>query len=423
MKALSLTMAALAAMPTFAAELTTAKPADTDWTDAVKRAMVVYDNPDTFVQKVSFAFRQQWQMAVVQPNGSNGKHLKKGATPFNQEFRRNWLGVNIDMATGTRFHTYVRMGGLPTRETYVAGRTKRNFTYTGFYDIYLRQQFSGVKGLTARVGKFAHNFTSDLRISNAEILTVERSLICNQFGLDTNWGAEIDYKPNANNHIFVQFFANDRACASKSNAHKDAYRDGRGMKGEFGWEDKCFAIIGGTHKFGVTEHGHHALSAEYLHDFNNAYHDKRKPGANNYGAGFQDALSLGYAYKYDRFNLLTNVVTAFEPLPADGSKNLGWEIQPSYSISPRVDLVLRYTGMVGKDACKLSSDRYICTQTTAPAWVDSLHTFYAGASIYASAKNKHAAKIMFGVEYTTARKDGADCYNGWEFTTALRTNF
>ena len=30
---------------------------------------------------------------------------------------------------------------------------------------------------------------------------------------------------------------------------------------------------------------------------------------------------------------------------------------------------------------------------------------------------------MFGAEYTTARKDGKDCYNGWEFTTALRSNF
>lgn len=422
MKAITLTMAALAAMPVMAGQ-TTPPPAATDWTDSVKKALVVYDNNDTFVKKVSLQWREQWQMAVVQPNGSNGAHLKDAASPFNSEFRRSWLGVNIDLQTDTRLHAYLRIGGLPTRSTYAGGRTKRNFTYFNFYDIYVQQKIKGVEGLSLRAGKFAHKFTSDLRISNAEIMTVERSLISNQFGLDTNWGVEVDYKPDKQNHFFVQLFANDRASSGKSHSHSDVYGDGKGFKGEFGWEDKCFIIIGGTHKFHVTESGYHAISAEYLHDFNNAYHGQRKPGANNYGAGFQDALSIGYEYKEDKFTLLTNIVTAYEPLSAPGSKNLGWEIQPVYSISPHVDLVFRYVGMMGKDACKLGGDRYICTQTTAPAWVDSLHTFYVGANLYASAKNKHAAKLMVGAEYTTARKDGETCYNGWEFTTALRWNF
>ena len=428
MKTFKIAMAALAAMPAFAGEIAAPvtvapAPASKDWTDTVKKALVVYDNKDTFVQKVSFQWREQWQMAVVQPNGSNGLHLKKGASPFNSEFRRNWIGVNVDLETDTRLHAILRVGGLPTRSTYTGGRTKRNFTYTDFYDIYISQKIHGVDGLTARVGKFAHKFTSDLRISNAEIMTVERSLISNQFNLDTNWGVELDYKPDKQNNIFVQFFANDRACASKSPTHRDLYGDGKGFKGEFGWEDKCFGIIGGTHKFGVTEHGYHAISAEYLHDFNNAYHGKRRPGANNYGAGFQDAFSLGYEYKRDRFSVLTNIITAFEPQTAAGSKNLGWEIQPVYSLTPHVDLVCRYVGMTGHDACKLGGDRYICTQTLAPSWVDSIHTFYVGVNLYASSVNKHAAKLMFGAEYTTARKDGESCYNGWEFTTAVRLNF
>ena len=74
-------------------------------------------------------------------------------------------------------------------------------------------------------------------------------------------------------------------------------------------------------------------------------------------------------------------------------------------------------------ARQLGEDRYSCTLTPSPAWVDSLHAFDIGANVYASAKYKDAAKIMFGAEYTTARKNGQDCYNGWEFTTALRSNF
>lgn len=424
MKSYTFLMAALAAMPALAGQvaMAPATPTNSDWTDAVKRALVVYDNPDTFVQKVSFAFRQQWQMAVVQPNGSNGLHLKDAASPYNCEFRRSWLGVNIDTATGTRFHTYMRFGGLPIRETYSGGRTKRNFSYTDLYDIYLSQKFSAVEGLSMRVGKFAHKFTSDLRESNAEIECVERSLICNQFGLDTNWGIEFEYKPNKNDVMFVQLFANDRASASKNIGHSDVYGDGKGFKGEFGWEDKCFLIIGGTHKFGVTEHGYHALSAEYMHDFNNAYHGKQ-PGANNYGAGFMDALSLGYEYRRDKLTFTTNLVAAFEQQTGHGSNNIGLQLQPVYAVTPQMDLVFRYVGMTGDGACKLGGDRYICTQTTAPSWVDSIHTFYFGVDLYASPKNKHAAKLMFGAEYTTARKGGSDCYNGWEFTTAVRMNF
>ncbi|MBR5888135.1 MAG: hypothetical protein IKZ07_08005 [Akkermansia sp.] len=424
MNKLTFALTALAAMPAMAGQVTpvAAAPANTDWTDAVKRALVVYDNKDTFVQKVSLAFRQQWQMAVVQPNGSNGVHLHDSASPFNSEFRRNWIGLNVDMASGTRFHTYVRMGGLPTRSTYGTGRTSRNFTYTGFYDIYLQQKIHAVDGLTMRVGKFAHKFTSDLRESNADIECVERSSICNQFGLDTNWGVEFEYKPNKNDVMFVQLFANDRACASKNASHKDVYGDGKGFKGEFGWEDKCFIILGGTHKFGVTEHGYHALSAEYLHDFNNAYHGKNT-GANNYGTGFKDALSIGYEYKKDKLTVTTNAVAAFEQQKGTGTNNIGLQIQPVYAIHPQVDLVFRYVGMTGDGACKLGGDRYIGTQTTAPSWVDSMHTFYFGVDLYASAKLKSAAKLMFGAEYTTARKGGSDCYNGWEFTTAIRTNF
>lgn len=421
MKSLIFSVAALAAMPVLAGEAVTPPPAE-DWTDAVKRALVLYENEDTFVQKVSLAFRQQWQMAVVQPNGSNGLHLKDGAGPYNCEFRRSWLGVNVDMKTGTRFHTYMRFGGLPIRETYSGGRTKRNFSYTDLYDIYISQKI-GDKGLTLRAGKFAHKFTSDLRESNAEIEAIERSLICNQFGLDTNWGVELEYKPDKANQLFVQLFANDRASASKSLSHTDCYRDGRGLKGEFGWEDKCFIIIGGTHKFNVTEHGYHAISAEYLHDFNNAYHGRRKPGANNYGAGFKDAISIGYEYKKDKLTFTTNLVAAFEQQTGNGSNNIGLQLQPVYALTPQVDLVFRYVGMMGDGACKLGGDRYICTQTTAPAWVDSLHTFYFGVDLYASPKNKHAAKLMFGAEYTTARKGGSDCYNGWEFSTAVRMNF
>lgn len=420
-KSLLILAALPATLPAVAAE-----PAkSTDWADEVKKALVVYENKDTFINKVNFTIRQQWQMASVQPNGSNGLHLRKGAAPFNSEFRRSWLGLNVNMSSGTQFNIIGRVGGLPSRSTYTStGRTKRNFTYTDIYSVWVKQNIPAVKGLSIKAGKFAPNFTLDYRISNANITCVERSYICNQFGMDTNWGVELNYtSPDKKNILYLELMANDRACASKKMDHGDVYRDGRGLKGEFGWEDKCFIILGGTHKFDVTENGYQAISAEYMHDFNNAYHGRRNPGANNYGLGFKDALSIGYEMKQDKLTFQANVVAAFEQQTGHGTNNIGLQLQPIYAIHPQVDLVFRYTGMTGDGACKLSGDRYIYTQTYADAWVDSLHAFYFGVDLYASAKHKDAAKLMFGAEYTTARKDGSDCYNGWEFTTALRFNF
>ncbi len=397
--------------------------AERDWTDAIKDALVVYDNKDTFVQKVRFATMTQFQLAVVQPNSSNGGHIKDGASPVNQEFRRVWLGVNVDFASGTHFHTWVRPGGLPMRETYAGGRTKRNFTYTNLFDLWIQQDIRAVKGLSVKVGKIKPLFTTEYSTSSSTIKTVERSMVANQYGFDSNWGLDVTYAPNKADKFYFQLFASDRAPTNKDNGHSDVYRDGRGFKGEFGWEDRCYSILGASHKFRVTERGYHQVSAQYMHDFNNAYHGKRDAGANCYGPAMQDALSLGYDWKRDQLSFMANAVFSFETMGGQGTNNMGLVLMPVYALNPHVDLVFRYTGMMGDGACKLSSDRYICTQTNAPRWVDSLHAFYFGADLYASAKNPNAAKLMFGAEFVTARKDGADCYNGWEFTTAARWNF
>lgn len=414
---------ALFAVAATAASLPAIAASARDWTDAVKDALVAYQNKDTFVQKVRFAWMEQFQVAMVQPNGSNGRHLRKTASPMNQEFRRSWVGVNIDFSTGTQFHTWARIGGLPERETYTAGRTKRNFTYTDLFDIYLKQDIASLKGLSVRGGKLKPLFTTDYSTPSSAILCVERSIIANQFAQDSNWGLDAAYAPDKQNKFYVQLLANDRACASKNNGHADAYRDGRGLKGEFGWEDKCFIILGASRRFHVTEHGSQQVSAQFLHDFNNAYSGRRTPGKNNYGLGFKDALSLGYEFRQAPFALQANLVASFEQQTGHGSNNVGLQLQPMYSLTPHVDLVFRYTGMTGDGACKLGADRYICTQNNAQAWVDSLHSFYFGVNLYASAKNKNAAKLMFGAEYLTSRRAGSDYYNGWEFTSAARWNF
>lgn len=387
-----------------------------------KKALTVYDNKDSFVTKVRFAWMEQYQMASVQPNGSNGLHLKDGGSPFNHEFRRSWVGMYVDFRTGTQFHTWARLGGLPYRHTWKNGRTVRNFSYTDLFDIWVKQDIKAVKGLSVKAGKLKPLFTTDYSTSSSALACVERSFVGNQYGLDSNWGLDITYSPNKQDTVYFQLLANDRASASKSNAHRDAYRDGRGLKGEFGWEDKCFAILGASHKFNVTESGYHKVSFQYAHDFNNSYDNGTSPGANCYGIGVKDALSLGYEVKKDKWLFLANLVGNCE-MQNGGGNNIGIQLQPVYSLTDRVDLVFRYTGMTGDNACKLAADRYICTNTTASSWVDSINAFYFGADFYLSPKDKNMLKLMLGAEYTTARKNGSDCYNGWEYTSAIRWNF
>ena len=412
-------LSAMAASCAFAAETAETK----DWTDAVTKALTVYQNDNTFVKKVKFAWMEQFQVADVQPNGSNGLHLKKGASPVNEEFRRSWVGVNVDFSTGTKFHTWGRIGGLPYRKTYKGGREVKGYSYANLFDIWVSQDIKSVQGLTVKAGKIKPLITTDYTTASSALWCVERSVIGNQYGLDSNWGVDVTYAPNKQDKFYVQLMANDRATTDKNMSNTDVYRDGRGLKGEFGWEDKCFAIVGASHKFNVTESGYHAVSAQYGHDFNNEYHHARRKGANCFGFNTQDIVSLGYEYKHGKFHGLANLVSSFETNAGDGANNIGIQLQPMYAICPHADLVFRYTGVTGHNSCKLSSDRYVCTQTTAPAWVDSINTFYLGVDLYASAKNKNAAKLMLGAEYLTARKGGSDCYNGWEFTTAFRWNF
>ena len=126
-------MAAALAMGGVAQAITTSRIISATL-DNWKQGLTVYNNEDTFVTKVRLAWMEQYQMASVQPNGSNGLHLKDGGSPFNHEFRRSWVGVNVDFRTGTQFHTWARIGGLPYRHTWKNGRTVRNFSYTDLFE-------------------------------------------------------------------------------------------------------------------------------------------------------------------------------------------------------------------------------------------------------------------------------------------------
>lgn len=401
-------------------------PDASDWTQRVKDAMVVYKSDEGWVRKVVAQAIIQFQIADVQPNGSNGLHLKDGASPVNEEFRRVWLGTTLSTATDTTFHAYWKFGGLPAKSSYANGYTKKNYSYGGLFDIWLKQDIHAVKGLSVKMGKVKTLFTDDYITPNTQIKTIERSLISNQYGLESNWGVEWRYELNEDSMLYLQVLANDRASYSKSLTSDDSYRDGRGLKGEFGWEDKCFAILGGSHHFDKSEEGGQTLSFQYAHDFNNIYDGARDAGTNCVAMSVKDALSLGHKWTQGSFSVESAVIANFEMYKATDTgsgKNIGFSVMPVYALNPHVEFVLRYTCMMGRGACNIGADRFICQQTTTDKYVDSVNAFYIGANYYYSEKNPNAAKLMTGLEYTTAREGGSDCYNGWTLMSAIRFAF
>lgn len=397
------------------------------WVASLRERMTVWENESAFVQRVRLSWMEQYQMGVVQPCGGNGRHLKPGATPFDHEFRRSWVGATADLHSGTHLSVTARIGGLPARDQAAGQGMRKDYTYADLYEVWVQQDVATLPGASVKVGKVSPLLTTDYIASAAELTCVERSLIGGpQYGLDSDWGVELSYRPTDRAWVFAQLLANDRACEDKDNEHPDAYRDGRGAKGEFGWEDKCFAIVGGEYRLPGRGDSLHILSAQYAHDFDNTYGSASPAGANSYGLNAHDVLSLGYEWQQPRVTLITNIIANAEMRHAGAkgnNNNIGWQVQPVIHLLPRADLVLRYTGMTGRDACRLGADRYVTRRTTAPAWADSIHAFYIGTNLYLSAEDKHAAKIMLGAEYLQARRDGGTAYAGWEFLSALRWRF
>ncbi len=393
----------------------------------IKEGLVLYQDEESFVREVKLGIFAQYQMALVQPSGSNGQHLQEGASPFNDEFRRVWATLKADFATDTSLNAIWKFGGIPSMESYSNGQAVDNYSYAGLFTLYLDQKIAAVDGLSVKLGKVKTLFLDEYIRPNMHIPTIERSLLYHQYLVESNWGIELRYAPTKNDYVYFQFLANDRACGFYAPQHSDAYFIGDGLKGEFGWEDKAFLVIGGKHRLQEGESSFQDVSFQYTHDFNNVYDGDRQAGANNYGAKVKDALSLGHQLRRENFYLDSALLLNMELQKADttrgSGKSVGVSIMPRYRISPEVELVARYALVSGKGAVSLSGERYLVKQTTADTLVDSANTFYVGANYFFVPEDPHAVKLMLGAEYLTSRKDGEGAYSGWTYSAAVRVFF
>ncbi len=398
-----------------------------DAVEELKEALVLYQDDESFVRKVKLGIIAQYQMAVTQPNGSNGAHLRVGASPYNDEFRRVWATMKADFASDTSLNAIWKFGGIPSMESYSNGQGVGNYSYAGLFTLYLDQKVRALDGLSVKLGKIKTLFLDEYLRSNMYIPTVERSLLYHQYLIESNWGIELHYAPTEDDYVYFQFMANDRACGSYAPTHSDGYFIGDGLEGEFGWEDKAFITAGAKHRLQGGEGSFHDISFQYTHDFNNVYDGDRQAGANNYGAKVKDAITFGHQMRQHDFYLDTALLVNLELQKADytrgSGKSVGLSIMPRYRVSPSVELVARYAVLSGKGAVSLAGERYLVKQTTADTMVDSANSFYVGANYFFVPEDPHAVKLMMGAEYLYTRKDGAGAYSGWTYSAALRFFF
>ncbi len=395
--------------------------------EAAKDALVIYKDEESFVRQVKLGLIAQYQVAIVQPNGSNGLHLRDGASPVNQEFRRLWATLQADFATQTSFHMIWKFGGIPSMDSYANGYEVDNYSYAGIFTAYFDQKIPALEGLSMKVGKVKTLFLDEYIRPNMAIPTVERSLLYHQSLIESNWGMELRYAPHTGSYAYVQLLANDRACGSYAPNHPDMYGTGEGLKGEWGMEDKLFMTAGGKYRVLEGEDRYQDITLQYTHDFNNVYDGRRQSGANNYGMRVKDALTVGHQLREGAFYLDTALLANLELQNADytrgSGKSIGLSIMPRYRIGSYIELVARYAVMSGRGAVTLGGERYLMKQTTADALVDSANSFYVGANFYLAPEHPDGAKILLGAEYLTTRKGGESAYNGWTYTAALRFHF
>ena len=254
--------------------------------------------------------------------------------------------------------------------------------YTGLTEVYLSWKPDDAFNLT--IGKQKPRFSLDWNTSSREILTFERNILVNNFGIDYETGVSISGK-SGNFAYFAGVFNND--------------------VGEPGGEAE-FGDLGGG--FSYVASASYDLKdtmgmekAVLRGDFIHTEHDSNDDLLSKFDNGFAASLAL----KQGSLGLTT------EAIYGEGDKGdiWGFYLTPTYDITKKFQLVARYTyAHSGDDALRLQS-RY---ERKADGLSDggngeTYHAGYFGANYYLYG---HKLKLMTGVEFShmDGGSDGGD---------------
>lgn len=261
--------------------------------------------------------------------------------------------------------------------------------YEGFTEVFVAWKPDDAFKLT--VGKHKPRFTLDWDTSSRELLTFERNILLNNFGIDYETGVSASGK-KGNWAYFAGVFNNDTGNP--------------GDESEFGELSGGFSYVASLSydlkdAFGVDKA---VLRGDYIH----IEHDETDDLLTKFDNGFAASLNL----KQGKAGLVT------EAIYGEGSDGDAWGIyvMPSYDITKKLQVVARYTFADSSDDVLRLQSRY---ERRAPELTDGgnggrYHAGYLGVNYFIYG---HKLKLMAGVEYS--QMDGGSDGGDFEGVTAL----
>lgn len=260
--------------------------------------------------------------------------------------------------------------------------------YEGFTEVYVAWKPDDAFHLI--VGKQKPRFSLDWSTSSREILTFERNIMLNNFGIDYETGISASGKAGRFSY-FTGVFNNDTGK--------------RGEESEFGDLGGGFSFIASASydlkdALGVDKA---VMRADFLH----SEHDESDELLSRFDNGF----AASFALKQGKLGLIT------EALYGQGDDGDIWGIYftPSYDITEKLQMVARYThARSDADALRAQSRYERSVGLSDSGNGDRYNAGYLGLNYYI---HGHRLKLMAGVEF--AKLDGGGDGGDYDGVTAL----
>ena len=220
------------------------------------------------------------------------------------------------------------------------------------------------------MGQQKHRFTHDRNVSSRYINYMERGMFTNMFGLDYTPAVTISGKVGKLDY-YTGVFSN----ATDHNMER-AFTDLNS-----GWS----FIAAGTYDLG------NLFGADSASIYGSYVHSEATDDATNLNR-YRDGVSAALILTEGPASLVTEVTGGFG---SDRGSAVGINIQPSYFLTDKLQLVGRYQLALADDEKGLTGQRRYERAAGAPAG-DQYQAGYLGLNYYLAG---HRAKIMTGVEY------------------------
>jgi phosphate-selective porin OprO and OprP len=345
-------------------------PKESSAFDKIWSLATLYKNEENpVIQKLAITGRYQGQYAMMDSDQGDFDDWE------NRRFR---LGL-----TTTLFHDFELKAEM------LGDLNPGGDFYTGITEAYLAWKPDPAFNLI--IGKQKPRFSLDWSTSSREILTFERNIMLNNFGIDYETGVSISGK-SGNLAYFVGAFNNDTGVP--------------GDESEFGDLGGGFSYVASLSydlkdSFGLEKA---VLRGDYIH----TDHDTSDELLSKFDNGLAASLSL----QQGKFGLNTETIYGM----GDAGDIWGLYLTPSYDITKKLQVVARYTyAHSSDDAIRLQS-RYErkAADLTDSGNGGSYHAGYLGLNYYIYG---HKMKLMTGVEYS--RMDGGSDGGDFEGVTGL----